>query len=362
MRYTDQTLLEQLKITRREIARRKEYLRLTAEDSACLAKLKDLVTENIDSIVEEFYLGILPFDEMEQVIGDAETLHRLKNHQRHYIISMFDGEYDEDYVHARLRVGVVHRRIGVSPTFYLAAVHNLSNILRNLIAGQGKEHCTTCVADLQAVDKIIMFDLTLVFDTYINSLMDEAKKSKEKLERYSESLEEVIAERTHTLEELARNDGLTGLLNQKNFYDELRKELARGQRRNHSTTLLYFDLDGFKALNDSQGHKRGSDILVLVADALKKTLRNNDIGARYGGDEFCIILTESSLGDAASVYQRLKQHLHAALTGTGVTCSVGAAISTPANSLTDNALVRLADQAMYKAKQTAGFSLVQAEQ
>ncbi|MBU1231353.1 MAG: GGDEF domain-containing protein [Proteobacteria bacterium] len=357
MKTTDQTLIEQLKITKQEIERRKEYLGFTEQDISILLSLRELISDNIDEIVEEFYRKILTFHEMDRVIGDAETLHRLKNYLRNYIVSLFDGHYDEDYVHSRLRVGVVHNRIGVDPKFYVSAVHNLSTIIRNAVSLYSTDDCHSCVASLTAIDKIIMFDLSLTFDTYINSLMEETRRSKEELEHYTESLEEVISERTKLLKRQAHYDGLTNLLNQRSFYTELRRELARGQRRNHSTVLIYFDLDGFKKLNDSQGHKRGDEILVAVAKSLKSTLRENEISARYGGDEFCIILPESTLEEAERLCQRLCEVIKRSTEDTGVSCSMGIAISSPENNYDANLLVRKADKAMYEAKKESGFSI-----
>ena len=357
MKTTDQTLIEQLRITSREIERRKEYLGFTDEDSRLLASLRERIAEYIDEIVEHFYLKILPFDEMDRVIGDAETLRRLKNHQKNYVLGLFDGQYDEEYVHSRLRVGVVHKRIGLNPKFYVSAVHNLMTILRNVVIRTSNQNCSTCQADLAAIEKIIMFDLSLTFDTYISSLMEETKRSRMELENYAESLEEIISERTKSLKELARHDGLTGLLNQHSFYEELRNELARSQRRSHTTTLIYFDLDGFKKLNDSQGHKRGDEILVAVAKVTKDTIRQGEIAARYGGDEFCIILPESSSSDAEHVCKRVCQGIEDSTKGSGITCSMGIASSTPDHFLDANSLVKSADKAMYMAKKEAGFAI-----
>ncbi len=357
MKTSEQTLIEQLKITKREIERRKEYLGLTEEDSRTLVSLRELIGENMDEIVEEFYKKILPFNEMERLIGDAETLRRLKNHQRNYILSLFDGQYDEEYVQSRLRVGVVHKRIGVDPKLYVSAVYNLSSILGNLVMLNYKEDCKECGSSLAAIEKIIMFDLSLTFDTYIHSLMDEVRRSKGELEHYAESLEEVIAERTKLLTEQARHDGLTNLLNQHSFYSELRRELLRGQRRNHSTVLIYFDLDNFKKLNDSQGHKRGDEILVAVAKSMKSTLRETEIAARYGGDEFCVILPESSLQEAEQVCQRLCEKFKKSTEGSGISCSMGIAISLPENNYDANSLVKVADKAMYEAKKEPGFTI-----
>lgn len=357
MKTSDQTLIEQLKITKREIDRRKEYFGLTEADCSTLVSLRELIGENIEEIVEQFYKKIRPFNEMDRVIGDAETLRRLKNHQRNYILSLFDGQYDEEYVHSRLRVGVVHKRIGVDPKFYVSAIYNLSSILRSIVILHNKKDCKECDLNLSAIEKIIMFDLSLTFDTYINSLMDEVKNSKDEMEDYAESLEEVISERTKSLKEQAHHDGLTNLLNQHSFYSELRRELLRGQRRNHSTALIYFDLDGFKKVNDSQGHKRGDEILVAVAESMKSTLRETEIGARYGGDEFCVILPEGTLEEAEQVCQRLCEAIKESTEGSGVSCSMGIAISSAKNSCDANLLVKKADKAMYEAKKEPGFTV-----
>ena len=357
MKTSDQTLVDQLKITKREIERRKEYLYLGEADISALVSLRALMGENIDEIVEKFYEKILPFNEMDRLIGDAETLRRLKNHQRNYILSLFDGQYDEDYVHSRLRVGVVHKRIGVDPKFYVSAVYILSDILRKTVISNSQKDCSACESSLSAIEKVIMFDLSLAFDTYINSLMDEVSRSREELETYAESLEEVISKRTALLREQARHDGLTNLLNQHSFYSELRRELLRGQRRNHSTVLIYFDLDGFKILNDSQGHKRGDEILVAVAESMKTTLRETEISARYGGDEFCVILPEGTIEEAEHVCQRLCESIKNSVEGSGVTCSMGIGISLPEKNYDANTLVKKADEAMYEAKKEPGFTI-----
>ncbi|MFZ5758786.1 MAG: GGDEF domain-containing protein [Thermodesulfobacteriota bacterium] len=362
MRYTDMNLLEQMKISRQEITRRKQYLDFTEQDEKNLIAVRHAVGEHLDLIVTDFYDKIIPFPEMDQLIGDSETLLRLKKHQRHYILSLFDGQYDEDYVHSRLRIGLIHKRIGVAPKYYLSALHNLSTSLRRFIADYNGGRCEHCLAASNSLEKILAFDLTLVMDTYINTLMEEVRRGREELERYSRSLEEQIAERTRMLREQVRRDGLTGLLNQHVFYEELKKELSRGVRRSHPVSLVYFDLDGFKQLNDSQGHRRGDEILVAVADALRACLRQEDIAARYGGDEFCVILPESTAVEAEQVCRRIWTSMEDRLAGSGVTCSMGIASSNPNRTVDSSTLVKLADQAMYKAKREKGFFVCRADE
>ncbi len=131
MKTTSQTLIKQLKITRHEIERRKKYLNFTDENVRTLTLLRGLIADNIDEIIDHFYDQILTFDEMDRIIGDAETLRRLRMYQRNYVLSLFDGEYDKGYVHTRLRIGLVHKRIGVKPKFYVSAFHNLSEISKS---------------------------------------------------------------------------------------------------------------------------------------------------------------------------------------------------------------------------------------
>ncbi len=354
---TDQTLLEQLKLTRKEITRRKEYFNFSEKDLSALRSLREIIADNIDAIVEDFYQHITPFSEMDLLIGDSDTLEKLKNYQRAYILSLFEGHYDEDYVHSRLRIGVVHKRIGVAPKYYVSAVFHLASILRKTVTGMNENHCQLCVDHLELIDKILMFDLSLIFDTYIHSLMDELKRSQIELENYTESLEGIISERTKLLKEQARHDGLTGLLNQHYFYEELRRELSRNQRRGHSTCLIYFDLDGFKQLNDTKGHREGDRVLVSVANAMKESIREGEILARYGGDEFCVIMPESTTKDANFLCKRICNLIETHTKGLGISCSMGIAISTPDNILDASSLVKQADEAMYTAKQDQGFSI-----
>ncbi|MCG8619571.1 MAG: GGDEF domain-containing protein, partial [Desulfobacterales bacterium] len=301
MHRTDQTLMEQMKISSRQIRQRKALLGFGPDDVEALKALKTKVTDTIEVIVSNFYEKILSFDEMDRLIGDAGSLSRLKNYQRNYILTLFDGEYGEEYVHSRLRVGMVHRRIGLEPRYYIAAVHHLKAILQEVVIQGAEKNCTNCGHSMASLDKIIMFDLTLIVDTYIDSLMEDARHSRHKLSEYIQSLEETVAERTKSLAEQARHDGLTGLLNQHAFYQELKRELIRSNRMDSSVTLLYFDLDGFKALNDTRGHQAGDELLKTVAEAVTGTIRENEITARYGGDEFCIILPDSLENEGKTV-------------------------------------------------------------
>ncbi|MCG8683957.1 MAG: GGDEF domain-containing protein [Desulfobacterales bacterium] len=362
MQRTEQSLLEQMKISNREIRERKALLGFNEDDVKTLAGLKPKVADAIEVVVEAFYEKILQFDEMDRLIGDSGTLSRLKNYQRNYIVTLFEGEYEQEYVHSRLRVGVVHRRIGLNPMYYIAAVHHMKTILQEVVIQGANKQCESCSSGIDALDKIITFDLSLIVDTYIESLMDDARHSRDKLAKYAQSLEETVASRTKKLAEQARHDGLTGLLNQHAFYKELKRELIRSNRLNHSVTLLYFDLDGFKRLNDTQGHQVGDEILKRTALAVKQVTREDEITARYGGDEFCVILPQSVEAQGKKVAARICEILKEDLGDSGVACSIGIAESTPEAPLDADALVKEADKAMYRAKKKKGFAVCSQEE
>ncbi len=357
MKPTDLTLNEQLRITAHEILKRKGLLDITQDDAAVMLEAKPLITSDLDSIVEAFYGVLVELEGVASVIGDAESLFRLKNHLRGYLRSLFDGVYDIEYVQSRLRIGLVHKRIGVPPKLYIAAYKILSGILRERLRGQGKNACEVCDKRFSALEKLMLFDLVLVFDTYIQGLMNEVLRSQEDIEVYARDLETTVAERTKQLAEQARKDGMTGLYNQRSFFEYVRMELSRAQRRAERFALCYLDLDHFKQANDTLGHKYGDTILVNVAKAMNKVLREEDIGARYGGDEFCVLLPQTSAEDAKPVCERLTDVFTELDKESGVTMSIGIVEFLPDSGMDTDALIKLADKAMYESKKMEGHSI-----
>ena len=103
----------------------------------------------------------------------------------------------------------------------------------------------------------------------------------------------------------ARTDGLTGLVNHRTFYEVLEKELWRSKRYDEQISLIMVDVDNLKGINDNHGHRAGDCIIKEVSDRILQSIRQIDTAARYGGDEFAIILPNTSLADAAVVAERM---------------------------------------------------------
>jgi len=113
------------------------------------------------------------------------------------------------------------------------------------------------------------------------------------------------AQEYHRLKELTVKDGLTGILNHKGFRDIVQKEFHRAKRYNRSLSLIMIDVDNFKVINDSHGHQAGDIVLKDLADCLKCSLRQTDILARYGGDEFSILLPDTGMERAEILLKRV---------------------------------------------------------
>jgi len=352
---TEQTLAEQLQISDREIEDRKRLLDFGPEDAASLTSLRTFIQEHLDEIVDEFYGKQRENTEFALLIGDSETFRRLHASMHRYVLELFEGYYDAEYVNKRLRIGKVHKRIGVSPKLYLSAIMQLENILQRYVnqaqdtQAANSQHCKQSA---QALHKLLMFDVQFVFDTYIHSLVSEVESTRNKIEEYALSLEETVALRTKELEQLSRQDPLTELDNQRSFYDHLRRELSRAERAQKPLSLLYIDLNHFKSVNDTEGHKRGDDVLCLAAASMRATSRASDICSRYGGDEFCILLPDTSYKDALIYAERLIAQFDEA-NDSPVSFSIGVAQAGCDSYVHSDTLVRQADQSMYRAKARA---------
>jgi diguanylate cyclase (GGDEF)-like protein len=152
-------------------------------------------------------------------------------------------------------------------------------------------------------------------------------------------------------ERLATRDSLTGLANRRLFDESLQREVARARRLAAPLSLLVLDVDHFKQVNDSYGHQTGDAVLREVADALVANTKNYDVAARYGGDEFVVLLPGCSRDDALRVAERVRLGIARAVDGAPVTVSAGVA-TVPDNANDAERLMAAADAALYDAKRT----------
>ncbi|RMG11828.1 MAG: GGDEF domain-containing protein [Deltaproteobacteria bacterium] len=183
---------------------------------------------------------------------------------------------------------------------------------------------------------------------------------------YQDSVEEQFVSQLY---ESATQDGLTGLHNKRYFLEALHKEFAWHRRHGAPLTLILFDIDFFKKINDTYGHHAGDRVLMQVAQTCKRQLRTEDLLARYGGEEFACILRQTTVEQATVVAERVRravestvfesEHSDGSRLRIPVTISVGVAGLSP--QLSDEAaLIQRADHFLYEAKR-GGRNRVESE-
>lgn len=157
---------------------------------------------------------------------------------------------------------------------------------------------------------------------------------------------------------LARTDPLTGLLNRRGFLEAAAQELQRAARHHYAVTLIYIDVDDFKAINDSRGHRAGDRLLKDASASIQRAIRDVDTAARMGGDEFAILLSETGAHVSEAAALRVRTDVLADLAGRGwaVTLSVGAVTAPPAAADTAT-LIHAADELMYAVKREGKSSM-----
>jgi len=157
------------------------------------------------------------------------------------------------------------------------------------------------------------------------------------------------------VQRLAWQDELTGLYNRRRFTELAQRELDLSRRAGHSVIAVMLDLDDFKLINDRHGHGVGDRLLVAVARAIEATLRSTDLAARWGGEEFALLLPATSVEQGLEVLQRLLRvvrelRVHSAEgLSLGITASIGVALPS-GDSPRFEQLIERADRAMYRAK------------
>jgi diguanylate cyclase (GGDEF)-like protein len=186
----------------------------------------------------------------------------------------------------------------------------------------------------------------------IGAALDEAMR---------ETMNAFVEENVMQLRRMSRTDGLTGLYNHRTFYERLADELNRAKRYDSPLSIVLVDLDNFKAVNDEKGHQFGDHLLVRCAELLREDLRQTDILCRYGGDEFGLILTETTREHAETMMLRLSQDFRELGRKEGAPPNFGMSFGLAAHPEDDSSvkrLVKAADDRLILNKKNSKISVI----
>ena len=168
------------------------------------------------------------------------------------------------------------------------------------------------------------------------------------------------AKRFHEARQLADLDALTSLHNRRYFHETLAREVARAQRYDRRLALIVFDLDDFKAVNDRIGHLAGDSVLADAAERVRDVVRSADIACRVGGDEFAVILPESTLADADQLYRRIQAAVRTRPLALVGKLHLSAGVAELRSEDDGTSLFERADEALYRAKNAGKDQIVAA--
>ena len=169
------------------------------------------------------------------------------------------------------------------------------------------------------------------------------------IEELEAKIKRAIIERNirQELQRLSITDSLTGLYNQRHFYARLKQEIARVRRQRHNLALILLDLDDFKQYNDKYGHLAGDEVLQKVGKVINKNVRQGvDLGFRYGGDEFAVVLIDANEAVAEMMSDRIENGIEEEC---GITASTGTVVFS--DNMTVEMLIEEADQLLYGSKE-----------
>ncbi|KQL50205.1 hypothetical protein AN963_09210 [Brevibacillus choshinensis] len=311
-------------------------INLTSNDLELIANFRPVIVSQIERITASFYESILHVDSLNQIITKFTTVDRLRQTLSNHLIEMFEGHIDSAFIKKRLKIAMVHQKIGLPPKWYMGSFQNLLNTLLQMIHEMADSH-TEIEGLREAITKLLSFEQQIVLEAYENQNRLEEQQAKA------------------IIEYQAMHDELTGLPNRRMFQQALTQAIEH--YREHATPFAVFvmDIDRFKMINDSLGHTYGDRFLQEVSNRIRTRSEGYAVTiARLGGDEFTLILencTDPALAEelADNLVKAIEVPYQLQNNDYYVSASIGIAIY-PLHGENEEQLLKNADTAMYEVK------------
>lgn len=347
--HSETNVMELIGITSEDLERRHHAFDISEIDLERLRNFSKILEPELERIVIDFYKHQMANAEIAKIIGSPKVLANLHKHMRLFLSKLFRANYDADYINSRLRIGQVHKILGVTPKLYMSAISTLQQLLdiniKNLCVNEDEAQALQ-----RSFHKALLFDCQFVFEAYIHGYQIDMEEAFDEINQYAAHMDIKVEALTRKLHNESLRDSLTDIFNRRALMEYMERELEIAKRYNLPLCLVYFDLNGFKPINDRYGHEEGDKVLRQVGRSLRSIIRNVDVPARLGGDEFCIIMPRCEIDNARKPMDRLTQDFDQNC-GYDVTFSIGVVQTGPDVYEDMNELIRRADSLMYEAKE-----------
>ncbi|MGD2073539.1 MAG: diguanylate cyclase [Gammaproteobacteria bacterium] len=300
-----------------------------------------LARDAAEQTVDRFFEQLKRQPQAAELLSSFDLRH-LKERQLQFFKEFGVGCNAAGYFESRARVGMMHARVGVPLSLYLSAFGLLQSLLLDVIAERIEDE-----AGRQALGRLVMrlttLDIALATEIYHRvQTADPAPPARHRLAEQG------------LLRRQLEQDGLTGVSSRTSLLHELQHALKRAAKTGQPLCLVLADLDHFKVINDTHGHAVGDRVLKEVASRLTAVLREFDVVGRFGGEEFVIVLENTSRHTAWQVAERMRLRIASGPLGLAgkelhLTISQGVAMGRDGDD--SHGLLRRADAAMHRAKE-----------
>lgn len=318
-----------------KIKERLALLDLWEKDHELAGRLQqEVIVPNFPAIMNEFFKTMVNQPEAQQILTNNEVKKRVKHTITTFLLSLGSGFDSARYFEHRLHVGLAHEAIGLSLSLYLCAYRSLTQCIINHFPDSLRADHVQYGKLVEFLYKINALDMSLAIETYHGSHVQGMQAKQDQLQIQ------------------AITDSLTGLVNHDFVFSELGRALQTARTNQTPLCVIMTDIDYFKKVNDTHGHQAGDAVLIEVSKRIKASLRDDIVG-RYGGEEFMLILQNTSMETAKRIAERIRLSIadHAInLTDLILNVTMSSGVATAQHGDTVESLVKRADDALYKAK------------
>jgi diguanylate cyclase (GGDEF)-like protein len=297
--------------------------------------------EVVESVIEGFFAQLLQNPQAAELLSSFDLAH-LKQRQIEHFKGFGVNYKDAAYFESRSVVGVAHARVGVPLSLYLSAFGVLQTLMLEAIARQFPDSRDSLNLD-RLVLKLTTLDIALATEVYHRAQIRDLNRSVKHLEREQRTLRSQLDQ-----------DALTGVSSRTSLLRELKEAMARSAKTGQPLCLIMADLDHFKVINDTHGHVTGDKVLTEVAARIRAALREFDVVGRFGGEEFVIMLENTSHHTAQLIAERVRSRIGTEpinVGGKSLRLTISQGLSVRRDGDDSQSLLSRADAAMYKAKQ-----------